>query len=201
MAKPKISSNIDKVKKDIKDWKKKASNSFHKDLGLAVIDERVKLQKKINSRIDRPTKFTQKAVNSYNRIRSSGKTSFHSVFIMSNQEKYLKYYFEGGSNIEKFVPVTDDRTNQFGNIPQLKNGKKIGKYVTTKSKSGKILLLDPSVKAGMKNKKKLGKRLVAVLKTTDRSNIMGSWKENENEMKKNIQKRMKKHFIGKINFV
>ncbi|EEZ4486198.1 TPA: hypothetical protein ACSV9R_004146 [Escherichia coli] len=201
MSKPKISSNIDKVKKDIKDWKKKASNSFHKDLGLAVIDERVKLQKKINSRIDRPTKFTQKAVNSYNRIRSSGKTSFHSVFIMNNQEKYLKYYFEGGSNIEKFVPVTDDRTNQFGNIPQLKNGKKIGKYVTTKSKSGKILLLDPSVKAGMKNKKKLGKRLVAVLKTTDRSNIMGSWKENENEMKKNIQKRMKKHFIGKINFV
>ncbi|EFH1807395.1 hypothetical protein [Escherichia coli] len=201
MSKPKISSNIDKVKKDIKDWKKKASNSFHKDLGLAVIDERVKLQKKINSRIDRPTKFTQKAVNSYNRIRSSGKMSFHSVFIMNNQEKYLKYYFEGGSNIEKFVPVTDDRTNQFGNIPQLKNGKKIGKYVTTKSKSGKILLLDPSVKAGMKNKKKLGKRLVAVLKTTDRSNIMGSWKENENEMKKNIQKRMKKHFIGKINFV
>ncbi len=120
---------------------------------------------------------------------------------MKNQEKYLKYYFEGGNNIEKFVPVTDDRTNQFGNIPQLRNGKKIGKYVTTKSKTGKILLLDPSVKADMKNKKKLGKRLVAVLKKTDRSNIMGSWKDNEKTMKKNIQKKMKKHFMGKINFV
>ncbi|WP_105492970.1 hypothetical protein [Escherichia coli] len=201
MANPKITSNIDKVKKDIKNWKQKASNSFHKDLGLAVIDERVKLQKKVNSRIDRPTKFTQKAVNSYSRMRSSGKVSHHSVFIMDAQEKYLKHYFEGGRDIEKFVPVEDNRTNQFGNIPQLRNGKKTGKYITTKSKSGKILLLDPSVKAGMKNKKKLGKRLVAVLKKTDRSNIMGSWKDNENVMKKNIQKKMKKHFMGKINFV
>ncbi|EHD3012260.1 hypothetical protein MW391_000699 [Shigella sonnei] len=199
MAKVKVKTNVDKVKKDLKRWKKKAVDSFHKDLGVAVIKERERLQKKINVNIDRPTPFTQKAVNSTHYMKSGG-TSNHNLFIMTNQEKYLRYYFEGGK-VEKVVPVADDRTNRYGNIAGLAGGKKTKRFKTVRSKTGKILLIDPTVTAKTASKKKIGKRLVAIKSETDRKGIMGTYDQNKKEIIKTVQKRMKNHFMGKVKYV
>lgn len=199
MLRIKTKTNVDKVTKDIKKWKKRAVDSFHKDIGIAVIKERERLQKKINANIDRPTPFTQKAVNSTHYMKSGG-MSKHSLFIMNTQEKYLKYYFEGGT-IDKFNPVADDRTNRYGNITGLAGGKKVKKLKTIRSTTGKILLIDPTITAKTASKKKLGKRLVAIKTETDRRGIMGTFDQNKKEIIKNVQKKMRKHAMGKVKYV
>ena len=199
MARPTVTTNVDKVKKDLNRWKKKAINRFHKDLGESVLKERERIQEKINVNIDRPTPFTQKAVNSTHYMKSGG-ISNHNLFIMKNQEKYLRYYFEGG-NVEKFIPVAEDRTNRYGNITGLAGGSKAKRFKTIRSKTGKILLIDPTITAKTASKKKLGKRLVAIKSETDRRGIMGSYAQNKKETIKNIEKKMKKHIASKVKYV
>lgn len=183
-----VTTNIDKVRKDLKRWNERAGNKFHKDLGAAVMSERVRIQKKINTSLDRPIKFTQNAVNSQH-FMNKGNKSKHSIFIMKHQAEYLKYYFEGG-DVKKFTPIDDSKTNQYGNIKQLK----AKKYKVAKT-GGKTILIDPKMKG-----KKRGKRLVAVMKETDRRAVLGSWEQNEKEVKKNIKRRMGKS-LSSIKFV
>lgn len=185
----KIETNLPKVKKDLERWKTRAGSKFHKDLGAAVMAERVRMQKKINTKLDKPIKFTQNAINSQH-FMNKGNKSKHRLFIMNAQAEYLKYYFEGG-DVEKFTPVDDTKKNKFGNIKQLK-----AKKYTVGKAGNKTILVDPKMTG-----KKKGKRLVAVMKETDRSAILGSWEQNEKEVKKNIRRRMGRSMSASIKFV
>ncbi|EAB2159992.1 hypothetical protein OP471_000317 [Salmonella enterica subsp. enterica] len=189
MSKAKITTNIDKVRKDLKKWNERAGSKFHKDLGAAVMSERVRLQKKIDTSLDRPIRFTQNAVNSQH-FMNRGDKSKHRLFIMKHQAEYLKYYFEGGE-VKKFTPVDDSKVNKHGNIKQLK----AKRYKVAKA-GNKTILIDPKMIG-----KKKGKRLVAVMKENDREAVLGSWNQNEKEIKKNIKRRMGKSLTRSIKFV
>ncbi|EMU6641377.1 hypothetical protein WN844_000654 [Salmonella enterica] len=184
-----VTTNIDKVRKDLKKWNERAGSKFHKDLGAAVMSERVRLQKKIDTSLDRPIRFTQNAVNSQH-FMNRGDKSKHRLFIMKHQAEYLKYYFEGGE-VKKFTPVDDSKVNKHGNIKQLK----AKRYKVAKA-GNKTILIDPKMIG-----KKKGKRLVAVMKENDREAVLGSWNQNEKEIKKNIKRRMGKSLTRSIKFV
>ncbi|EMD4231296.1 hypothetical protein VQ237_001021 [Salmonella enterica] len=185
----KITTNIDKVKKDLNKWNERAGSKFHKDLGSAVMSERVRLQKKINTKLDQPIRFTQNAVNSQH-FMNRGNKSKHRLFIMKHQAEYLKYYFEGGE-VKKFTPVDDSKVNKHGNIKQLKTKR----YKVAKA-GNKTILVDPKMTG-----KKKGKRLVAIMKENDRAAILGSWNENKKEIQKNVKRKMGKTFAHSIKFV
>ncbi|EJM2966351.1 hypothetical protein NN822_003013 [Salmonella enterica] len=184
-----ITTNIDKVRKDLKKWNERAGSKFHKDLGSAVMAERVRLQKKINTSLDRPIKFTQNAVNSQH-FMNRGDKSKHRLFIMKHQAEYLKYYFEGGE-VKKFTPIDDSKVNKHGNIKQLKTKR----YKVAKA-GNRTILIDPKMTG-----KKKGKRLVAVMKENDRAAVLGSWNDNKKEIEKNVKRRMGKTFAHSIKFV
>lgn len=153
------------------------------------MSERVRLQKKIDTSLDRPIRFTQNAVNSQH-FMNRGDKSKHRLFIMKHQAEYLKYYFEGGE-VKKFTPVDDSKVNKHGNIKQLK----AKRYKVAKA-GNKTILIDPKMIG-----KKKGKRLVAVMKENDREAVLGSWNQNEKEIKKNIKRRMGKSLTRSIKFV
>lgn len=194
--KPKRDKNA-KLKTDLKRWCDNASDQFHRDLGIAVINERKRLQKKVNNAIDRPVPFTQRAVNSTSR-QIKPYTSIHKLFIMDKQDEYLKHYFDGAHGIEKFVPLSGDRTNQFGNIRFLANNGSNKRYIAKKTKYG-VLLIDPKVTEKTRGKKK-GKQVVAIMKKTDRKGILGSWDKNTDDIVGGINKRIKKR-VNELKFI
>ncbi|EDA3265533.1 hypothetical protein A4L30_10785 [Salmonella enterica subsp. enterica serovar Bovismorbificans] len=197
-------TNVKRLRKDIERWSEKAGNTFHKELGFAVMAEKLELQRKINRKIDRPTKFTQNSVGTYHRMRTGQSKSIHKIYLFPAQAEYLKYYFYGGS-VTKFVPTRSGVLDNHGNIDGLAKGmymrgknkgkKKIGKaganiktaYAGGFSKKGKMGRKTLVVDVSQKNR---DLRVVGVEKTTNRSASLGSWKSNVNIMERNVNKRM-----------
>lgn len=120
---------------------------------------------------------------------------------MDEQEKYLGYLFRAEYGIEKFIPMRKMHTNQFGNIKFLNNGKKPKKYITEKSEKGDIYLINPKIPETTRNKKRLAKRVVAVMRTTDRKAVLGAWSNQVKTIRENIDKRIAKRVEKPIKFV
>tara|TARA_Y100000310_G_C20692887_1_gene823516 strand:+ start:4018 stop:4620 length:603 start_codon:yes stop_codon:yes gene_type:complete len=90
-----------------------------KALNQTAFDSIKTLSKQTLTKIDTPTKFTQKAFQ----VKKSKKTNLIAkVFIKPIQAKYFKYLIWGGTRTASGrrlnVPSTNTRLNKFGNIPR-----------------------------------------------------------------------------------
>lgn len=219
--------NAQRTKKALRQWMDKAEDSFEKALGEGVIYASRALQKKINKKVDRPTRWTMQAVGNTNFKNTNG--TRHQIFIkgardkdqkIGSQDDYLKHYFDGG-RINKLVPIANGKVlDAHGNIKAIKrgtfiNGTENGNFVKVENEKGTFIMKKYKPKKSRvkraKNgsalaKKRLekriqnqGKRIVAVKsdKVTTRQATMGSWESNEVMM----LERINKHVSNRMKYV
>lgn len=188
MAKVTVKTNKEKVKRDLEKWKIKQTDSFSKKFTKVCKMASVRLQEKINKKVDRPVNFTKNAVGF--RFEKHKRYTENIIFIKKIQARYLGAYIEGDT-VSKFQPVDESRKNAYGNIKQLKS-KKYRKIV---HKNGRQILIDPTKKNGKLRKngkgRTVGRRLIATMETHKRKITLGTWKENKKELVRMINNHMK----------
>jgi len=85
------------------------------------------VQREMVKRFDRPTPFTIRGVAI---TRSSKRNLTASVFIKDIQAAYLLPQVEGGTYSKGYAQPAAIRLNKFGNIPSMRDGKKIAALLT-----------------------------------------------------------------------
>tara|TARA_B100000427_G_scaffold329384_2_gene345347 strand:+ start:1110 stop:1691 length:582 start_codon:yes stop_codon:yes gene_type:complete len=97
------------------------------------------LEVQTEKKLDRPTRFTQKAFGiQWPKRNKLGLTT--RIYIKDIQAEYLRWMIEGGTNTNKGkkipVPTNNARVNKFGNIPGKKSGVVKNKQEIRKTKTG-----------------------------------------------------------------
>ncbi|WP_039660909.1 hypothetical protein [Pantoea sp. MBLJ3] len=164
------------AKRDLEKWRLKETDSFSKRVTKASKLASVELQRDINRKIDRPTKFTQNAVGFNFKIDKFG--TKNRIYIKDIQSNYLSKLIDDNQNFGKFVPVPG-KVNQFGNIPNLKTRRGLEPVTQNHNGHKRTILIKKSAKTANK--------IVAIYKPDQhRSKALGSWAEICNQLEKTV---------------
>ncbi|ELH6008200.1 hypothetical protein Q9V03_000756 [Salmonella enterica] len=107
------------ISRDMNDWARRETDSYRTRVIKGAAKAAKDLQDKINKRLDRPTRFTNEAVNHNYKRYGDGRFKT-TVWIDKKQSAYLEPIFEG-KTISKYTPYHDDVVTQHGNIKGLQN--------------------------------------------------------------------------------
>jgi hypothetical protein len=122
MAARKTGTKPAKAKADLSKWALKESDSIDKSITKLSKLAQIQLQKEINSVIDKPTAFTQRALGFKYEKHSNG--TRNRIFMFPNQSNYLDRILKQGhgNSSTKFRPFSyTTRLNIYGNIAGLRN--------------------------------------------------------------------------------
>lgn len=164
------------AKRDLEKWRLKETDTFSKRVTKASKLASVELQRNINRRVDRPTRFTQNAVGFSFKIDKFG--TKNRIFIKDFQANYLGKLIDDNQPFGKFVPVPG-AVNQFGNIPNLKTRRGLESVTQNHDGHKRTILIKKSAKTA--------NRIVAIYKPDqNRSKALGSWADICNQLERTV---------------
>jgi hypothetical protein len=120
-----ITSNFKSFMKSLNDFEKKQIPfAYSKAINDTVYQAKLDLEMELLSKLDRPTKFTQRAVG----VRKANKRDLYAeIFIKDIQASYLKHHYFGITRKPKnkaiATPTKSLRLNKYGNMTKRKIAK------------------------------------------------------------------------------
>lgn len=152
---------------------RRLGSEFQNELITKTRELAIKMQTDLNTSIDRgAVYFTKNALRSWFQKNRTGVKCY--IGVLQNQNEYLYDVIVEPKTMEKFVNTSSARLTKEGNITQLRNGIKNGKYkvVTT---GGKKRLIDTT----KKDTKTKTKRVIGLHESKKRKIVYDFYSEAE----------------------
>lgn len=152
---------------------RRLGSEFQNELITKTRELAIKMQTDLNTSIDRgAVYFTKNALRSWFQKSRTGVKCY--IGVLQNQNEYLYDVIVEPKTMEKFVNTSSARLTKEGNITQLRNGIKNGKYkvVTT---GGKKRLIDTT----KKDTKTKTKRVIGLHESKKRKIVYDFYSEAE----------------------